>query len=113
MFPTFGRATSDLVAAVDADDLARDAPAVLRGEQRRHARELVGLEHPVLQVLAGGPRLLRFRRGPAVAGDPFEVEQRRARPARAEAVDVDAVAGDGRGELAGEADEAVLGRRVP
>ena len=38
----------DLVAAVDADHLAGDPPAVVRGEQRRHAGELFGLEHAVL-----------------------------------------------------------------
>ena len=37
-----GRSASDLVATIDADDLAGDASSVIAGEQGRHARELLG-----------------------------------------------------------------------
>src|SRR5690242_20019639 len=49
-------ASSKAIAAVDGDDLAGDAGAVVGREERRHAGELLGLEYPVLRVLGLGDR---------------------------------------------------------
>ncbi len=45
------RGSSEPVAAVDGDDLAGDAGAVVGREQRGHAGELLGFEHAVLRAL--------------------------------------------------------------
>src|ERR1700730_2440079 len=103
---------SDLVAAVDADDLAGDAAAVVTGEQRRHACQLVRLEHPALQTLRRRSGFL-FRLTRATdARDALEVDHRGVRPPGTEHVGVDAMRRHGLGKLLRESDETVFGGGV-
>ena len=77
--------------------------------ERGHGSELLGLEHPVLEVLGlgAGPHL--FGRAVLDSGHGVPVGEGGVRPTRADAVHGDAVAAGGRRQRFGQADQAVFG----